>query len=582
MTNTTKTQLAEKHSFTREAIFRFKTAALISNRILYNLKWPVKRFHHSDKIQAPVIAFSESELRTQGNSDNPVLTAGKIENLRIAARKLNGLEIKANKVFSFWKHIGNPNFGKGYVIGREIREGCIIPTIGGGLCQLSNALYDAALKAGFTIIERHKHTKVIPGSLAERDRDATVKWNYVDLRFKSDTDFRIEIELTGNQLIVAFKSNKTDSTLPNQPDVFRAPHDLNDCYTCGNTNCYKHTDTSSFKPSIVKTTFILDEKWIEYDEFVHGYAFLEDFFIVPLLKNKLVKTDRYAWKVKDIKNTRATTKQGLYRAMMLRLASKGKNNVFGLTLKLDRKIARRAAKLIPLETTHVIVSQNLLPHLYETGALGGRTYDVLMTRLPMEKLHQQLDEAAALYPDSKTLNDFRAPTDLIALENKALTRAEKIVTPHTGIASLFNNKVMKLHWRLPQKDKSAIMGSKVLFPASALDRKGAVLVKRLAEELQLQLVVSGNIEDKFWNGIPVEKFTGDFDQIGLVVYPVFAEHQPRQILKAMLYDIPVITTPACGLDDVNLVTVVPAGDYDQLKRAAESIIQNSKFFNTKN
>ena len=72
------------------------------------------------------------------------MTAGKIENLRISTKKLHGLEGKANETFSFWKHIGNPNFGQDYVIGREIREGCIVPTIAAGLCQLSNALYDAA------------------------------------------------------------------------------------------------------------------------------------------------------------------------------------------------------------------------------------------------------------------------------------------------------------------------------------------------------------------------------------------------------------------------------------------------------
>jgi vancomycin resistance protein YoaR len=66
------------------------------------------------------------------NQYNWFLTAGKIENLRVAARNLNGIEVKANKVFSFWKHIGKPTKRKGYVVGREIREGCIVPTIAGG------------------------------------------------------------------------------------------------------------------------------------------------------------------------------------------------------------------------------------------------------------------------------------------------------------------------------------------------------------------------------------------------------------------------------------------------------------------
>ena len=78
---------------------------------------------------------------------------------------------------------------RGFVKGRELREGCIIPNVGGGLCQVSNALYDAALQAGHEIVERHAHTQVIAGSLAEQGRDATVFWNYVDLRFRSERPF---------------------------------------------------------------------------------------------------------------------------------------------------------------------------------------------------------------------------------------------------------------------------------------------------------------------------------------------------------------------------------------------------------
>ena len=111
----------------------------------------------------------------------------------------------AGKTFGFWKQIGRTSSLKGFAEGRELREGCVIPTIGGGLCQLSNALYDAALQAGFEIVERHAHTQVIPGSLAEKGRDATVFWNYVDLRFRSDAAFRIEATLDGDELIVQFR-----------------------------------------------------------------------------------------------------------------------------------------------------------------------------------------------------------------------------------------------------------------------------------------------------------------------------------------------------------------------------------------
>src|SRR6478609_2967529 len=125
----TQQDLTARHNFISDTIFRVKTVGLTGNRFFKNLFAPVRKFKNDGQlILEPIVAFSESELwNSHDNKENWILTAGKIENLRIAARKLNGLEIKSNEVFSFWRHIGNPNYAQGYVVGREIREGCIVP-----------------------------------------------------------------------------------------------------------------------------------------------------------------------------------------------------------------------------------------------------------------------------------------------------------------------------------------------------------------------------------------------------------------------------------------------------------------------
>ena len=114
-----------------------------------------------------VIAESATPLWTETEPEERFLVAGKIHNLRLAIRAINGIEIQARETFSFWRQVGRAVRRRGYVRGRELREGCIIPNIGGGLCQLSNALYDAALQANFEIIERHAHSGHC-GSLAKR------------------------------------------------------------------------------------------------------------------------------------------------------------------------------------------------------------------------------------------------------------------------------------------------------------------------------------------------------------------------------------------------------------------------------
>jgi len=579
---TTIKSLTEKHNLISETKFQLKSFLLIVRRQLKNTFAVIKKFSDSGQLKSqPIISVSESELwNADDNEQNWILTAGKIQNLRLATQRLNGLEVEANKTFSFWKHLGNPNIGKGYVVGREIREGCIVPTIAGGLCQLSNAFYDAALKANFEIIERHRHTKVIKGSLAEQDRDATVKWNYVDLRFKSNNSFRIEIEITAEKLIVKFRSSeKNISVADSNSKIFLQSSKLNDCFSCGNFECFKHPDRTSIKQEKAITTFILDDKWSEFDNYIKTVSTDKDFFIVPLLKNKFINTKRYDWTIKNSANVKSISFAAIQRALHLRLFSKSQNNIFSLMLRLDKKVAKAAVKKIPLESTHLVISQNLLPFLWEQGVLGGRTFDVLMTRLPMEKLHQRLDFAHSKFPDSKTLNDFRASQTLIDVENIALTKSRHIVTPHQEITDIFNNKSIKLDWTLPKAtDKKKATGNKILFPASALGRKGAYEIKRLAKELNLCVVVTGQAtEDKnFWDGVTIEiAGSNPFDNISCVVYPTYIEHQPRLLLKALAAGLPVITTTACGLSSADNLTIVPIGDYEILKQRVKALTDKS-------
>ena len=104
-----------------------------------------------------------------------LLAAWKGELARLdAAADLAALEAAERRAADAW-----------LVEGRQISEGCLIPAIGGGICQLSNALYEVALGAKLTIVERHPHTRIVPGSASEWGKDATVFWNYLDLRFVS-------------------------------------------------------------------------------------------------------------------------------------------------------------------------------------------------------------------------------------------------------------------------------------------------------------------------------------------------------------------------------------------------------------
>ncbi|GLB53022.1 hypothetical protein NBRC110019_20620 [Neptunitalea chrysea] len=577
--NNNRALLTERHSFINDTIFRTKISIHTVKRLWHNTVKSIPRFTKAYTLSnAHMLSFSESNLwNPNDNKDNWILTAGKIENLRIAVKKINGIEVKANEVFSFWKHIGNPNFGKGYVVGREIREGCIVPTIAGGLCQLSNALYDAALKANFEIVERHRHTKVVQGSLAEQDRDATVKWNYIDLRFRYTADFRIEATLSNDKLIITFKSNKKNSGEAIPRIASRNFVQLNDCFSCGNTACFKHPNRSGVKQESGLTAYVLDDCWKEFNNYLKENGSNTDYCLLPLPNNRWVKTNRYCWSTPNPKRTKALTIAGINRAVKTRKGNRKGLNPFELSLEQDQKIATAAAKKIPLEVTHVVVQQNLLPFLYASGALGGRTFDVFMTRLPLQYLQEQLDKAFALHPDSTTLKDFRAPETLIAIENKALTQARTIITPHTGIAALFTHKTKLIPWVNPEDSNLQPTGNQILLPASGVGRKGAYEVKQLAKELNIPITVTGKASENndFWETVEITKFDGDFTKIALVVYPAFIEHQPRQLLKALAYNIPVVATPVCGLPPNPNLHIIPVGNYHAFKNKVVEILEHT-------
>src|SRR3954470_9092361 len=139
-------------------VFETKAALLRLRRAGADLSLDCPKRHRRGEtlVAAPVLATIRSPLwTTRGGAKDRVLNAGKIQNLRAAISGLDGIGIAAGKVLIFGRQVGKPLRRRGFVAGRELREGCMIATVGGGLCQLSNALYDAGLQAGLEIVERH-------------------------------------------------------------------------------------------------------------------------------------------------------------------------------------------------------------------------------------------------------------------------------------------------------------------------------------------------------------------------------------------------------------------------------------------
>ncbi len=122
---------------------------------------------------------------------------GRIFNISLANTKLNDTIVKQGEEFSFIGTVGTMGEAEGYkkTLGFD-SNGNKIQIAGGGLCQLSSTLYNAALDAGLEITERHAHSRRV--YYVPKDRDATVCYPSLDFKFINNTDGDIKIKVTND------------------------------------------------------------------------------------------------------------------------------------------------------------------------------------------------------------------------------------------------------------------------------------------------------------------------------------------------------------------------------------------------
>jgi len=112
-------------------------------------------------------------------------------NIELALSKINGYVIDPDEVFSFNSTMGPRSARRGYLPAPVLFHDKRSIQIGGGICQISSTLYNAALLADLEIIERHRHSS--PITYLPLGLDATVSYHYKDLKFKNTHPFPIMI-----------------------------------------------------------------------------------------------------------------------------------------------------------------------------------------------------------------------------------------------------------------------------------------------------------------------------------------------------------------------------------------------------
>jgi vancomycin resistance protein VanW len=183
------------------AIRRVKVAAHQARRLA---RWIVEpEFAAPDRVApAGPIALSLRIPIARAGADAR-LEAGKRHNVRLAAAGFHGVVVAPDRPLSFWRALGPATAARGFAWGMELRSGCAVPAIGGGLCLMSNALFALAVELGWHVLERHGHSMALgdPSAL-----DATVAFPHVDLRIAPRTGTAIlDAGVRGDVLVVAVR-----------------------------------------------------------------------------------------------------------------------------------------------------------------------------------------------------------------------------------------------------------------------------------------------------------------------------------------------------------------------------------------
>lgn len=153
-------------------------------------------------------------------------TPNQRHNARLSLSEIHGSVLQPGETFSFNQRCQGWTARDGYRKAPVSYNGQLVDAWGGGVCQTSSTLFNAALLAGMEIVERHGH--VFSPDYVPAGRDAAVAYETVDLKFRNPYPFPVRIEgrARGSQLTVTLTGLGQPKALPrviSEVDEVREP-----------------------------------------------------------------------------------------------------------------------------------------------------------------------------------------------------------------------------------------------------------------------------------------------------------------------------------------------------------------------
>lgn len=161
---------------------------------------------------------------TYYNSSN----SDRSHNIVLSAKAIDSAVVFPGETFSFNRVVGIRTTGRGYKRAAVIVRGELSEGVGGGICQVSSTLFNAADRAGLNIVQRYSHSRHVP--YVPPRRDATVSWGGPDFVFSNTYNQPVLIRAFagGGSVSVAIYSSDVIEYLPRKvPSIsYQLPEEI--------------------------------------------------------------------------------------------------------------------------------------------------------------------------------------------------------------------------------------------------------------------------------------------------------------------------------------------------------------------
>lgn len=159
-------------------------------------KIPIEADVKIDDLKASTV------LRSTFKTSYSTSSASRKSNIALAAKIISGTVIAPGEQFSFNNTVGARSSARGFKEAKIIKDGKFVAGVGGGVCQVSTTLYNAALLSDLQIDTASRHSLTV--SYVEPSFDAMVS-SVSDLKFTNTTESPLYIRAVTNGTTITFE-----------------------------------------------------------------------------------------------------------------------------------------------------------------------------------------------------------------------------------------------------------------------------------------------------------------------------------------------------------------------------------------